>query len=146
MYQNFCPFFQKKVNFNQKKGFSLIEIVVVLALAGFLFFILSGIPSIFKLTTSSNYLSLAKEAADRKMEEVRSEGYDALSVGTTTFTDSKIQTLPQVSATLKVEECPQEICTNSENILQVSIAISWTQDGQQKAFNTSTLIAKGGLQ
>lgn len=145
MHQSFRPFPIEKVNFCPK-GFSLIEIIVVLALAGFLFFILSGLPSIFKLTTSSNHLSLAKQAAERKMEEVRSEGYEALSAGTTEFTDAKIQSLPQVNASLKVEDCPLEICTNNEEVLQVTITINWSQDGQPKAFTTSTLVAKGGLQ
>lgn len=126
-------------------GFSLIEIVLVILVAGIIILVLSNLTPTFNLLKTSGQENISRQIVSKKIEDMRALGYDNLANGTNTFSDSRLSQLPLATAITLVEDCPINICANNEPIKQVTIKVSWTENSGQKDFSITTLIAKGGL-
>lgn len=133
-----------KLNITES-GFSLVEILVVIVIAGMIILVLANIFPAVSLIGSGNNERQAKEIAAQKLEDIRTLGYDNLGNGTQEITDSRLNTLRDASATAVISDCAVTICTNGELIKEVEISISWLENGKTKIINLSTLVAKGGL-
>lgn len=130
-------------------GFSLIEILLVVMIVGFITSLVLLLPSSIGLIGDSKYTSLAKDIASKQMESLRTRGYDSL-LGlrgpASNISDPRVSQLPSGSATFIVSDCTPDICTNNEELLKASVTVSWQEKNQSKTVSLNTLVAKGGLQ
>lgn len=134
-------FFIKKF----EKGFTLVETLLVVFVAGLLIFLMANLPNAFNLIAKSKNASLAREIAIKRVEDMRSVGFDNLANGTETVTDTRISLLPQGLGSSSVEECPVEICTNGEQLKLVSVSVSWKENNKEQKVELKTLVGLGGL-
>lgn len=129
-----------------EKGFSLVEVVLVVAIAGLIGLMIGNLPSSAKLVGNSRYESIAKEISSKSIEELRSITYDNLANGTTSISDPRLSSLPNGSGEVTVNDCPVEICTENEQSKLVTVEINWTDAGSARNVRLDTLVSKGGLQ
>ncbi len=133
-----------KSNLTQK-GFSLVELLLVVLVAGIILMVLSNLTPTFNLLKTSSQENTSRQIVAKKIEDIRSEGYDSLANGSSSFSDNLLNQLPQSSALTIIEDCPANICLNNEPIKKVTIEISWNENNKPQKFSATTLISKGGL-
>jgi prepilin-type N-terminal cleavage/methylation domain-containing protein len=130
----------------KQDGFSLVELVIAVSLVGVIVMIVGNIPNAIRLVTSSQSESLVRQIAAKKIEDVRAAGYESLpEQGTTNITDSRLGQLNNSAAFMVVDECPATICTADEEVRQVTLTISWSEEGEPKTYQIVTLIGEDGL-
>lgn len=129
----------------KEEGFSLIEVILVIMIIGFIGLLISNLPSAFKLTGTSKHESIAKDIVAKKVEDLRSLSFDSLANGTTQITDTRLSQLPSSTGDVVVEDCPVEVCANDEEIKKVIVKVNWLEGGNNRKVELSTLIAKEGL-
>lgn len=130
------------------KGFSLIEIILVVFIVGFMVLFIADIPSALKIVGVSSRESIAKEIALKVIEDTRAQSYDNLantSDPPPSISDSRLGSLPSGSAIYTIIDCPVSICTNGELVKQATVKIAWVEGGSSRSLELVTLIAKGGL-
>lgn len=128
------------------QGFSLVEMIVVVAIAGMIILILGNIPSSLGLIGGSKQEATVNQIINKKIEDLRSQGYDNLANGTTTISDTRLSSLPGSSSQVIIEDCPAGTCNNGELIKKVTIKVSWKASNKDKSIEVKTLISQGGLQ
>lgn len=128
-----------------KNGFSLVEILLVIAGIGFLIILMAALPNSVNLITHSKYQSLAREIAAKQIETVREQSYANLALGTEELSDQRINLLPAGSGVKAVEDCDPAICTQSELVKKVTVSINWIQEGSTKQIKLVTFVSDGGL-
>lgn len=140
--------FGQKNHYDEIKstGFALIEIILVCLIVGFLALLIGNLPQSIKLTTSSNHQSLANQIASKQIEDLRTKTFANLANGTTTILDPRLSSLPDVTATITLSDCPVSVCSNNEKIKRVDIVISWLDSSKTNTVNLNTFIGEGGLQ
>lgn len=126
-------------------GASLVEALIAVAIVGFVVLLLASLPNAINLVQKSKYLALAREIAVKNLEDTRQLKYDNLVNGEQDITDSRISLLPRGSGKTAVEDCSVSICTNSEDVKQVTVTISWSQRNNPQQVALKTFISKGGL-
>lgn len=130
------------------KGFSLIEIILVVFIVGFMVLFIANIPTSLKIVGVSSRESTAKEIALKVVEDLRAQSYDNLantSDPPPSVSDLRLNSLPSPSAIYTIIDCPLSICTNGELVKQAKVEISWVEAGSSRSVELTTLIAKGGL-
>lgn len=127
------------------KGFSLVEILLVVSALFFLGLLVASLPSAISSINKSRHTSLAKEAASRQLNSLRQQGFSNLANGSSGFADSSLSSLNNVTATYEVEDCPVEICTNNEETKKVIVKIAWKELGDDKRVELQTLVSEGGI-
>lgn len=130
-----------------QKGFSLVEILLVIMVVGLIVALISNLPNSISLIGSSKRYSIAKDIATKELENLRLNGYDNLgSNGTSSFNDSRLTSLTSSTATLTIADCPGTVCKNGEtDVKQVTVTLTWKEKNQTRSINLATLISKGGL-
>lgn len=135
-----------------QKGFSLVELLLVIVLIGTSVFLLGSMPNAIGLITKSNHLSLAREIATKQLEDKRALSYINLVPGTVDLTDNsepRIALLPDGSGTVTVSDCDPLVdvayCPNSEHIKIVTVTINWKNNNKAQTINLNTFIAEGGI-
>lgn len=131
-------------NLNQR-GVSLIEVLMVILIIGFIVMVVAIVPQSIRLTGVSSQQSLANQIAAKRIEDLRLLTYSSLANGTTSITDSRISSLPEGSGSAIISDCPVGVCNNSESIKQVKVIVNWKENGQDKNVTVTTLIGDGGL-
>ena len=127
-------------------GFSLVELVIAVSLVGVIVLIVGNIPNAIRLVTSSESESVVRQVAAKKIEDIRAAGYENLpEQGTTAISDSRLSQLKSPSAFMVVDDCPVNICSSDEAVRQVTLTISWSEDGEPKTYQIVTLIGEDGL-
>lgn len=131
------------------KGFSLVELLVVIVIIGFLVIIISSLPNAMNLIRRSGYVGLAREIASKELEEKRAIQYINLALGETGITDPRVNQLPSASGKTLVEQCQKLtqplFCPNDEPLKFVTVTISWKEFGKDQSFILKTLVSEGGL-
>ena len=127
------------------KGFSIVEIIIVVTIIGLLVLLISNLPTVLTVNTDSRNSSIAMEVANKKMDELRRQTYSNLTNGTAQFSDSSLDDINKAAATLNIEDCPVTICTNNEEAKLVTIEIAWNEANGKKTVNLETIIAQGGM-
>lgn len=127
-------------------GISVTEIVIVIALAGAIVIVLANLPATLGLIGQSNHQAIANQIIEKKIENLRSLGYDNLGNGSSTINDNRLLNLPDSTSEVLVEDCPETICTNGELVKKISIKIGWTESKGDKEVQVVTFISEGGLQ
>lgn len=136
--------------FKSEKAFSLIEVVLVVLIVGFIILVLANLPNSLKLVGSSRHESLAREIVSKKIEDLRSIGYDNLCNPSPdpcidSISDTRLSSLPGSSGQTIIEACPGTVCTDGEAIKKVSAKVTWIEAGNNKKVEMVTLITQGGL-
>lgn len=135
----------------KKNGFSIIELILIVVIVGFLSLLLLNLPSSISLIGDSNNTSIAKDIASTKLENLRSQGFANLALASDEpFSDSRLTSLYLGAASYTVEDCQPGVCTtqelnNSIEIKQVTIKVTWKEKDTNKEVKLSTLVAEGGL-
>lgn len=131
-------------------GFSIVEVLLIVMIVGFIASLINLLPPALGLVGSSKHEVVAKQVAQKQIEDLRSSGYDNLANTSSpppSIVDSRLQTIPGGSGTYTIQDCEPPICQNSEQIKNISIVIAWIESGNKpKNIQVNTLIAKGGLQ
>lgn len=126
-------------------GFSLVEVIIAVSLVGMIVLVIGNIPNAINLVTSSQSESKIREVAAKKIADIRVLGYDNLANGTTAINDSRLTSLSGASAFTVIADCPITVCASSEEVKQVSITVSWKENGEPKTYQVVTLVGKDGL-
>lgn len=128
-----------------QSGFSLIELILVILVAGMILLVISNLTPTFNLLKTSNRENISRQIVAKKIEDIRAQGYDNLANGNNAFSDTRLVQLPQGNATTNIEDCPATICLNNEPIKKITIQVTWSENNQNQNFSATTLISKGGL-
>ncbi len=131
------------------KGFSLIELLLVIIIVGTSVFLLANLPNALNLVTKSNHISLAREIAAKQIEDKRSLSYANLVSDNSSITDSRFSLLPSGSGTVVVADCDpvanQQFCPNSEHIKIVTVIVNWKDNNKSQTISLNTFIGEGGI-
>lgn len=126
-------------------GFSLVELILVIAVAIMILAVLTNITPALNLINTSNRETIAQQIAAKRIEQIRAQGYESLANGTSPISDPRLNSLAQGDAITVVSDCPLEICTNNEPVKSVEIKISWMENNKPTSYSLNTLISEGGL-
>ncbi|MDO8498446.1 MAG: type II secretion system protein [bacterium] len=139
MKKKFCSF--------QEKGSTLVEIILVILMVGFLALLIANLPSSLSSINKSRHTSEAKDIVSRQIENLRKQGFTNLNLtdGETAFPDTDLSNLSSGSAVYKVENCPSEVCQQSEEAKKVTVKVSWNESGDAKSVELVTIVSEGGL-
>ena len=108
-------------------------------------FLLSNLPSSLTLISKSNHLSLAKDIAIKQIEDKRSILYTNLANGTTSISDSRLNSIPHATGNIVISDCSVAICTSSEQIKKITVTINWKDNNKDQRVTLSTFIGEGGI-
>src|SRR3989344_6457773 len=108
----------KKNNIKNQKGFSLLEVVVSIAIIAGLFMLYTAVISNIYLSRTVKQKDIALKIASHQIEGLRAAGYDLLPA-TGSFNDINLALLPSGSGTVTVTDY-------SDQIKQVVVAVAWT--------------------
>lgn len=129
----------------KQQGNSLIESLLVIVMVGIIVILMGNLPNAVNLMSKSKHLSLAREIATKQIEDKRSISFANLVNDNSAIVDSRISLLPSGSGSVVVQDCNEQICTNSENIKQVIVTINWKDNTKPQTITISTFIGEGGL-
>ena len=127
------------------KGVSLVELLLVIALVGFLVFIIGNLPNSISLINKANHQSLAREIASKKIDDLRSIQYINLANGENPLTDYRLNQIPNGVGTYVIKDCDPLICTNGEHTKKAEINVSWKEGSKDYQVKLETLISEGGI-
>jgi prepilin-type N-terminal cleavage/methylation domain-containing protein len=123
-----------------QKGFTVVELLVTVVIAGVIIpavaLALSNLSVVNKLARDQ---ALANALVQNKTEFLRSKGYNALSLGTTTFTSELPTTIGTPSSATYTISSP------SAGIKQINIDISFTEYRTTKTLSYRTYISELGV-
>lgn len=128
-----------------ENGVSLIELLLVIALVGFLVLLMANFPNSITLIGKANHQSTALKIASKALEDKRGLQYANLANGETPLSDTRLLSLPSSTGLVLVEDCDPLICTQGEEVKQVFIKVTWQEGGKLQEINLKTLISEGGL-
>lgn len=143
--------FNKKSLPGSRQAFTMIELVLIVVIVGFLVMLLLNLPSSINLIGDSSKTSIAKDIASTKLENLRSLGFSNLSLASDEpFSDARLASLYLGAAIYSVEDCQNPVCSttelnNSIEIKQVTVKVTWKEKDATKEVKLSTLVAEGGL-
>ena len=120
-------------------GFTLIEIMVTIAILGSLVALYAAVLSTASLTTESRHQDTALRIAQQEMENLRATGYAALPASGT-FSDPLLSDLPSGSASTTVS-------VYNAKTKRVVVQVAWLEKGTSlRLVSLATLITEvGGL-
>lgn len=122
------------------RGFSLIEIVISLAIIGVILVIYQLSISTTSLVRVSKNKEIAVRAASNQLQDLRALGYAGLSAGGT-FTDTQLGPLPGVQGAYSIS-------AYNASTKQVTVTVTWNEAGASgvQTITLSTLVTEtGGL-
>jgi prepilin-type N-terminal cleavage/methylation domain-containing protein len=121
-------------------GFTLVELLVTIAVAAVVTLSLNQIVNNYvHLNQRGRYLSLANSFAESKIESLRNNGFNALSLGTTNITSLLSAQLPPSRSASMTVTSPYT------GIDQVDITISYKDQGQTVSYKYSTYVGQLGV-
>ena len=139
-------FFRQVRLLNRKQsGVSLVEILLVIAVIGFLGLLIGNLPNSIGLIGKAKRVSLAREIASAKIESLRQTGFVNLSLGESAISDSRLTALPESFGKALIEDCDSLVCTQAESAKQITVTVSWKDLGKDQEVKIKTLISEGGL-
>lgn len=137
--------FSRQQILQSDRGVSLIEILLVIAIIGFLTLLIANLPNSIGLIGKAKKESLAREIVSAKIESLRQTGYINLANGTNNMSDSRLSSLPASLGTSLIEDCDPLICTQGEHAKQVTVTVTWKELNKNQEVKVKTLISEGGL-
>lgn len=128
-----------------KKGFSLVEILLVVAALSFLALLIGTLPSSVSSINKSQHTGIARDVATKQMEYLRKQTYSNLSNGTVPFASSDLSLLTGAAAIYIIADCDAITCSRGEKAKKVTVKVSWKEVGDNKQIELTTLIGEGGI-
>jgi prepilin-type N-terminal cleavage/methylation domain-containing protein len=126
---------QFKLFLNNKKGLSLIEIIISVALMSLILLMIAPVLFLEKTNKSIGYLVLANQIASRKMEELKQLPFANLPAnGTTTISDPDILNLPNGEGFIFAEDYES---TNS--LKHITVLINWKSGESTSTYKLDAL-------
>jgi prepilin-type N-terminal cleavage/methylation domain-containing protein len=121
------------------RGFSLIEILISIAIFGVIIAVYSATANAVYLTRDARHADVALKVANHKLEDLRAGGYAALLSGGS-FLDSLMSTLPNATSSYTVADF-------NAKTKAVTVAVSWQDPGKStRSVTLSTLVTQiGGI-
>lgn len=129
----------------EEKGFSLVESLLVVVIIGSVVLLIANIPNALMLIAKSRHVSLAREIAVKQIEDKRTINYVNLVNDNSPVSDTRLSLLPEGSGTVEVGDCDPSICTQGEDIKQVTITVSWRDNNKIQTITLKTMIGEGGI-
>ena len=119
------------------RGFTLVEILVSLALVGLVLAVASVLVSTTELSRSARHAARAREIAESALESARAEG--SVSLETRVLADPRLAELPHGAGILTV-------APYAAGLAEVTAEVSWrdSQAAESRSFSLTTLIAQEG--
>ena len=122
------------------KGFSLIEVIIALALVLVTLLIFGVAVSSLPLARGARDQNIAYHIAGKKLEDLRHTAFAQLPPSGS-FSDPALANLPSgADANLTVANYQ-----SSSSIKQATVVVSWTENGTAESVTMDTLIASGGI-
>ena|SRR3989338_7214411 len=130
-----------------RAGFTLIDVVIAIALLGVASTILGLIFPGIKLSQLSRSHIIASSIAQRKMDELRSTPFDSLALETNiSFADSDLGKLKDSAAVYTVAEFDADgDSVPDSDIKKITVRVTWIEAGGTKEQVLTTLTAAMGL-
>lgn len=126
-------------------GVSLIELLLVIALVGFLVLLIANLPNSINLIGKANHQSIALKIASKTIEDKRGVKYVNLANGTSPLSDPRLNNLPHSTGQVMVEDCDIAVCTQGEAAKQITATVTWKESGKNQEVSLKTLVSEGGL-
>jgi prepilin-type N-terminal cleavage/methylation domain-containing protein len=125
---------------NQQAGFTIVELLVTIAIVGIVTASLSSIfISIRHIQQQTGYVDTATRAAQREIETLRNDNYASLTPGQSiNFTSQLPSSLPHASGNVQVSQ-------PATDLRRVDVTVSYTSDGSQRSIVLSSLIGVIGI-
>lgn len=139
------PYFLSARLKNKNNGVTLIELLLVIALVGFLVLLIGNLPNSINLIGKANHQSIALKIASKALEDKRGLQYVNLANGEAALSDPRLLKLPSSNGLVLVENCDPLICTQEENAKQILVRVTWKESGKNQEVSLKTLISEGGL-
>lgn len=145
-----CPFILTMPYFlpgrlRNNKGVSLIELLLVIALVGFLVLLVGNLPNSITLIGKANHQSIALKIASKAIEDKRGVKYTNLANGTSALSDSRLNNLPNGTGHVSVEDCGITLCPQGEAAKKITAKVTWKESGKNQEVSLQTLVSEGGL-
>lgn len=122
------------------QGFTIVEILVVIAVAGVMIVSLNSVVTGYlHVAQRGRYLSLANSYVEAKVEALRNTGYNSLSLGSSSLTSGLPSQLPPSRSGSMVVTSP------SGGLKQVDITVSYNDQGQSNSYAYTTYIGELGV-
>lgn len=121
------------------RGFTLIEVVISVALVGALIAFFSTATIITQITRTAKYRDIALRIASSEIADLRAGGYDALP-SSGSFSDSLLSSLPDATTSIAVSDY-------NDSTREVAVTVGW-QNGNlaTSSITLTTLVTEtGGL-
>lgn len=131
------PYFLQARSKNNK-GVSLIELLLVIAMVGFLVLLIGNLPNSINLIGKANHQSIALKIASKALEDKRGLQYANLANGEAALSDPRLLKLPSSGGLVLVEDY-------DSTIKQVLIKVTWIENGKNQEVSLKTLVSEGGL-
>lgn len=128
-----------------KKGVSLIELLLVVTAVGFLVVLVGNIPNSIGLVGKAGRQSLAREIASKQIEDKRATKYINLTNGVSSVSDARLAQLPFAGGQITISDCDATVCNHGEAAKKITIVITWKELDQTVKVQLDTLIGEGGL-
>jgi len=123
----------------KRLGFTLIEVLITLALVSVLISIFFTATNIWRWIRHVRWQTFAKQIASREIEQLRNTPYDNLPASGS-FSDSNMTKIPQGSGQMNIA-----VVNGQADLSQVKVTVFWVQEGQTKSIQLDTLMSKNGL-
>ncbi|HSX47293.1 MAG TPA: prepilin-type N-terminal cleavage/methylation domain-containing protein, partial [Patescibacteria group bacterium] len=130
----------KLVKIKNEGGLTLVELLVTIALAAVVVVSLTTVVTTYlHVAQRGRYLNLANSFVESKFEQLRNNGFNSLSLGTTSLTSQLTPQLP-LSRTASMT-----ISSPYTGVDQVDISISYKDQGKTQTYAYTTYIGELGV-
>lgn len=119
----------------KKDGFTLIEVLLTIAFVAIISTILFSAVNVWRSVRHLQWQTIAYNIAKHKIEDIRNTEFASLP-SSGSFSDSQMSRLPNASG---------QVTVSGADLKEITVTISWVQEGGAKNLNLKTLISEGGL-
>lgn len=126
-----------------ERGFTLIEVVVTIAVMGTIFVSISALFStLHQVNAEGNTLTIVTELAQQQLEKIRNVPYNGLTIGT-----SDVSSILTTYSTIGSPKSAAIVVTQVDpnGLKRVDITISYSDHKVAKVIKVSTLVALNGI-
>ncbi len=131
------------MKFYVQKGFTLIEVVVAIAVMATVFIAIAGVfNTIHQVNARANTLTIVTQLAQQQLEKIRNTPYTSITVGTT---DISTILSPYANIGGPKSASITTVQVDPNGLKSVDITINYTDHKYAKIVKVSTLVALNGV-